>query len=472
MSFDATPHGPDEIPPDRRPSPAEALVPVLGLVCALSTGLLVFDLDPQFPLLWSIVFTGIFGRFWLGYPWSDLSDGMADALRGGMQAVLILFVVYALVATWVAAGTIPSLMYYGLELLSPRVFLPATAIVAGVISFTVGSSLTTAGTVGVAFVGIGSGLGLPAPMTAGAVLSGAYAGDKQSPLSDTTNLAAAVTDTDLYDHVNAMKTGTAVAFGASLLLYAALGLHAGGALPAERIATIRNALTGAYAVTPWTFLPLVVTFGLAIRGVPALPSLVAGQFTGAATAVVVQGVGFTRIWRIAQSGLRPRTGNRMVNDLLRAGGLVDSAWVVTIVVAALALGGLLSRTGVLAVLAAELAERSESAASVIAATLASAVSMNALAAEQHMSIVVPGMTFRGVYEEYGLDSATLSQSVEAAGTTTSALIPWNSGGVFMASTLGVATLQYAPYYFFGLLSPLVALGMAVVGWNVRREPYK
>jgi len=227
----------------------------------------------------------------------------------GLQALLIIFTIYGLIATWVSAGTIPGLMYYGLEILSPTTFLPAAAVVAAVVAFAIGSSWTTVGTLGVAFVGIGAGLGVPAPMTVGAVLSGAYAGDKQSPLSDTTNLAAGVTNTDLYTHIRRMRTGTAVAFGLAVLGFLALGLRASGEIPVGRIADIQGALGGTYAITLLAFIPLVVTFGLALRGYAALPTLVAGVFAGAITTILVQGSGFVAAWNTFMYGTAPESGS-------------------------------------------------------------------------------------------------------------------------------------------------------------------
>ncbi|TVT94939.1 Na+/H+ antiporter NhaC family protein, partial [Haloferax volcanii] len=371
---------------------------------------------------------------------------------------------------WVAAGTIPSLMYYGLDLLTPTIFLPITAVLASIVTFAIGSSWTAAGTLGVSFIGIGAGLGIPAPMTAGAILSGAYMGDKQSPLSDTTNLAAAVTNTDLFDHVNAMRDSSLVAFGIAVVLYAVLGVQASGNIPVGRITEIQGALTGSYAISALTFAPLVVTFGLALYGVPALPTLGAGVFAGALTSVVMQGTAFGAVWSIAQSGTSPSTGMELVDGLLASGGMIGGAWVVTIAIAALSLGGMLERAGILAVLAHHLGRLSRGVASLTGVTAVSAVSMNVLAAEQYISIVVPGITLRNLYEEQGLQSENLSRAIESAGTTTSALIPWNSGALFMAGTLGVGTLEYAPYYFFGLLSPLVLLLMGVTGWQITYQP--
>ncbi|AKU08117.1 MULTISPECIES: arginine/ornithine antiporter ArcD [Haloferax] len=460
----------EELDADERPSLFEALVPVFGMLVFLGVGIVVYGLDPQFPLFWGITFTGLFSRYWLGISWADLYDGITDSLHMGIQVILIMFVVYALIATWVAAGTIPSLMYYGLDLLTPTIFLPITAVLASIVTFAIGSSWTAAGTLGVSFIGIGAGLGIPAPMTAGAILSGAYMGDKQSPLSDTTNLAAAVTNTDLFDHVNAMRDSSLVAFGIAVVLYAVLGVQASGNIPVGRIAEIQGALTGSYAISVLTFAPLIITFGLALYGVPALPALGAGVFAGAITSVVMQGTAFGAVWSIAQSGTSPSTGMELVDGLLASEGMIGGAWVVTIAIAALSLGGMLERAGILAVLAHHLGRLSRGVASLTGVTAVSAVSMNVLAAEQYISIVVPGITLRNLYEEQGLQSENLSRAIESAGTTTSALIPWNSGALFMAGTLGVGTLEYAPYYFFGLLSPLVLLLMGVTGWQITYQP--
>ena len=453
------------------PTLAQALVPALGVVLFLGVGSGLLGLSPHAPLLWSIVLAGLVGRYWLDVGYDGLSDGIENGLEMGLQAVLILFTIYALIATWISAGTIPGLMYYGLGILTPETFLPATALLAAVVAFSIGSSWTTAGTLGVAFAGIGSGLGVPVPMTAGAVLSGAYAGDKQSPLSDTTNLAAAVTDTDLYDHIHGMRLGTAIAFGLSVLLYAGLGLRAGGAIPAGQVAEIRTALAGSYDVGLFVFLPLVVTFALALRGVPALTSLIAGVFAGVGTTVLVQGRSVTDSWNVFLDGTAPETGLELVNNLLASGGLAGSAWTISVVVLALALGGLLGRLGVLTTLAEQLASAVTGQRSLVIGTGASAFLVNFFSAQQYMSIVVPGMTLRELFEEYDLDSAALSRAIESVGTPTGALLPWHAGGVFMAGVFGLeSSLAYAPYYFFAFLSPAVLVALTVVGVGLSAGP--
>jgi len=408
-----------------------------------------------------IAFVGAFGLR-LGYDWDGVYDAAEGGLRMGMQAILILFVIYGLIATWTSAGTIPGLMYYGLGLLSPQVFLPVTAVLAAVVAFAIGSSWTTVGTLGVAFIGIGSGLGVSAPMTAGALVSGAYAGDKQSPLSDTTNLAAAVTNTDLYDHINAMRLGTAVALGLSVVGYAVLGAFAVTGSGGDT-AAITEPLASTYALGPLVFLPLVVTFGLAIRGYPALPALIAGVFAGAGTTVLAQGRSFTAAWDAFLNGTAPETGSELVNGLLTTGGLAGSGWTIAVVVAALALGGLLEGTDVLAVVADRLTDVVWSRNSLVIGTGASALLTNAFTAQQYMSIVVPGLTLRNLYDEYGLASDDLSQAIESAGTPTGALFPWHAGAVYMSAVFGVGTLAYAPYYFFAFLSPLILFATTLFG---------
>ncbi|SEW20625.1 arginine/ornithine antiporter ArcD [Halobacterium jilantaiense] len=469
-----TPLAYEDIDEAHRPSLREALVPVLAVVLSLGVGSGYLGLAPHAPLLWSIAFTGLFARYRLGYDWDSVYDAAAAGLRMGLQAILILFVIYGLIATWISAGTIPGLMYYGLGALTPAVFLPATAVLSAIVAFAIGSSWTTVGTLGVAFVGIGNGLGIPIAMTAGAIVSGAYAGDKQSPLSDTTNLAAAVTNTNLYDHIKGMRVGTAIAFGLSVLAYAVLGVYfvEGGA---TNVAAISGPLADSYALGPLVFLPLVVTFGLALRGYPALPSLVAGVFAGALTTAVVQGVGFTAAWDIFLNGTEPATGSEAVNRLLNADGLAGSAWTISVVVAALSLGGLLERTGVLPTLTHHLTQAIWSPGSLVAGTGVAAIATNAFSAQQYMSIVIPGVSLRNLYDEYGLNERDLSRAVEAAGTPTGPFFPWHAGAVYMTGILYInqpaaISWWWAPYYFFGILSPLVLFAMAFSGHGFDQTP--
>ncbi|MCF2164971.1 MULTISPECIES: Na+/H+ antiporter NhaC family protein [Halobacterium] len=466
---DFEPKSYEDFDPEQRPSLGEALLPIAGMITFLAIGIVYLDLGAQMPLLWGIAFIGLIARYSWGYSWDELFDGISNSIVMGLGAIFILFIIYMLISSLVDAGTIPFIMYWGLDLLSPSVFVPITAVLSFVVATAIGSSWTTAGSLGLALVGIGSGLGIPEPLTAGAILSGAYMGDKQSPLSDTTLLASGVSNVDLWDHVRGMFPNTIIVGVISLALYTVLGLttETGGAAGAVgRVAEIQGALAGSYELSVLVLLPLVITFGLAIAGYPALPSLGAGVFSGAAVSILVQGRGFAEAWQIIYSGTDPSTSVDLVTALLQTGGLEGSIGVVTIVFGALSIGGLLEATGVLAVLARNTAK---AVGSIGGATLATAVGplmMNVLTADQYMSIVVPGMTFRDLNDEYDLDGTSLSRTLEETGTVSEPMIPWNSGGVFMSATLGVPVLSYLPYYFVGILSPILVVIMGFTGWKM------
>lgn len=456
----------EDIAADDRPSLTEALVPIIAMILFLSIGIVLLDLGTQIPLIWAIIFTGLFVRYKMGYSWDELYEGISKNVMMGLQVIFIIFTIYGLISSLILAGTIPALMYYGLELLTPAVFLPLAAILSATVALAIGSSWTAAGTIGVALMAIGSALGFSEPVIAGAVLSGAYTGDKQSPLSDSTNLAAAISNTDLYEHVNAMRTGTLIAFGLSVVLYTVLGLEVSGSVPVGQVSTIQNTITSSYSITPLVFLPLLFTFGLALYGTPPLPSLGGGIFASVLTAVALQDTGFSDAWLTLLSGTDPKTELEVVNSLLRSDGMSGASGLVIIILAALTIGGMFERTGILAVLTYHLRRLIHDVASLTFVTAATSVMLNVVAATPYMAIVVPGMSYRNLYQEQGLESKNLSRAIDAAGSTTGALIPWNSTAVFVSGVLGVPTLSYAPYYFFGFLSPIILLLMGMTGWQI------
>ncbi|AFZ71939.1 arginine/ornithine antiporter ArcD [Natronobacterium gregoryi] len=466
---DFEPKSYEDFDPERRPSLGEALLPIIGMIAFLAFGIIYLGLDAQMPLLWGIAFIGLIARYHWGYSWDEMFDGITNSIVMGMGAIFILFVIYMLIASWIDAGTIPYIMYWGLEVLTPAVFLPLAAILSFVIAFAVGSSWTTAGSLGIALVGIGAGLGVPEAATAGAILSGVYMGDKQSPLSDTTLLASGVSNVDLWDHVRGMAPNTIIIGTISVVLYAVIGLMADTGTAegaAGDVAEIQGALAGTYELSFIVLIPLIITFGLALTGYPALPALGAGVFAGAGISVLVQGRGFGEAWEIIHFGTAPETGVELVNELLATGGLDGSIWVITIVFGALSIGGLLEVTGVLAVLAHNTAKAVRGIGTATLATAVGPIAMNILTADQYMSIVVPGMTFRDLHDEYDLDGTTLSRTLEETGTVSEAMIPWNSGGVFMAAALGVPVVSYLPYFFVGLLSPILVVLMGFTGWKM------
>jgi Na+:H+ antiporter, NhaC family len=380
-------------------------------------------------------------------------------------------VVGMLIGTWIAGGIVPMFIVYGLELISPRHFLVAACVICCVVSLATGSSWTTAGTVGIALIGIGQGLGLPLAWTAGAIISGAYFGDKMSPLSDTTNLAPAVAGAGLFEHVRHMVATTAPSLVIALMLYGWMG-HQHGAAAADLTAvrSIALGLQAKFAITPWLLVPPAVVFALVLARVPALPALFVGVLLGGACAGVFQGRRLGEVLTTAYGGFKAETGVAAVDTLLTRGGMESMYATIAIILCAMCFGGVMEKSGMLGVLAAAVLRRARGAGGLIAATLGTAVGVNVLAPDQYLSLVVPGRMYRNAYRDAGLHPKNLSRALEDAGTLTSPLVPWNSCEAYMHATLGVFPFAYLPFAFFNLINPLVSLLYGYLGWTITRLP--
>jgi NhaC family Na+:H+ antiporter len=372
----------------------------------------------------------------------------------------------------VQCGTVGAMVSYGLLVLQPSFFLPAACVLCSIVSLSIGSSWTTAATVGVALMGIGAAIGVPPPMTAGAVLSGSYFGDKMSPLSDTTNLAPGIAGAQLFEHIQAMLYTTIPAWLIALVIYGVMGLFLGtdttGYSP-EGIETLRAALHQAQHISPWLFLPPVLVIALALFRVPAVPALLAATVLGGVMAALFQGEGLGSILVVSYSGYEIETGNTAVDELLNRGGMASMLDTVALVLAATAFGGIMERAGFVQVLLEALMKRVRSVGGLITATIVSCVGVNGLLCEQYLAIVLPGRMYLDSYPKFGLQPRMLSRTIEDGGTVTSCLFPWNSGGAFMAATLGVATFAYVPFAFLNLLVPVIAIAYAWTGTFILRE---
>jgi NhaC family Na+:H+ antiporter len=454
-----------------RPTPLWlALLPVLFLVACLFVQIRVFEGPPHLPLiLASIVAAGV--ASFLGHPWKEIEEGIAEGIAIALRAILILMVVGILIGTWIASGIVPVLIDYGLRLLSPGYFLLAACLVCSIVSTATGSSWTTAGTVGVALIGVGAGLGVSPAMTAGAIVSGAYFGDKMSPLSDTTNLAPAVAGSELFEHIGYMAYTTLPALFLALVLYAALGWSApGGSIDGSQVAAIREVLGQHFVLSPVLLLaPALVIVVVALR-VPALPALVGGAILGGLLALWVQGASVQQVLQVAQQGYEADTGSAMVDELLTRGGLESMMGTVALVLCALTFGGIMERTGSLQALAAAILKLAHSTGSLVLATVASCIGTNVIAPDQYLSIIVPGRMYRETYEKRRLEPRLLSRTLEDAGTLSSPLVPWNTCGAFMSTALTVSATAYLPYAFLNLLTPLIALAIAFSGFRIVRLP--
>ena len=450
----------------------EALIPVVALVVMIRVSLVNLEGTAHIPLLLSAAIACLIGRR-LGHRWHDIEQGILGGIVLGLKAILILLVIGTLIGTWIAGGIVPILIYHGLALLSPSFFLVAACVICCIVSIATGSSWTTAGTVGIALMGVGQGLEVPLPMIAGAIVSGAYFGDKMSPLSDTTNLAPAVAGAELFEHIRYMLFTTVPSLCIALVIYAVLGWAGeSGSTGSNNVSLIREALENHFNLNPILLLPPLLVILMVMFRLPALPALFGGALLGGILAGVIQGASLKSIVAAAQSGYVATTGHESVDTLLSRGGLDSMLPTVSLILAALTFGGAMERTGLLTTLAAAILQMARGTGRLVTATVVTCLGMNILAPDQYLSIIVSGRMYREAYREQGLHPKLLSRTLEDSGTLSSPLVPWNTCGAFMSTTLGVNALAYLPYAFLNLLNPIVAIAFAFAGWRIAtlRDP--
>ena len=444
------------------------LIPVVFLIIALSVTVGVFKLTPHIPLIAAAAVAACVAVFHK-HPWKEVQDGMVHGIMLAMSAILILMVVGTMIGTWILGGVVPSMIYYGLKVLSPAIFLVATLIVCSIVSLGTGSSWSTAGTVGVALIGVGQGLGIPVSMVAGAIISGAYFGDKMSPLSDTTNLAPAVAGTDLFSHIRHMVYTTAPGYVLCIILYGWLGARfSGGVLEAGKVETILSTLKSNFFMHPILLLAPLFVIVMVVKKIPPLPALLAGTLLGGIFAMIAQSSSLAEVISSAHSGFVSQTGVEIVDELLTRGGLKSMMDTVALIICALSFGGIMEKTGMLEVLARALLKRVRRTGSLVATTIFSSIGMNIIASDQYMAIVIPGRMYKKAFDAQGLHPKNLSRCLEDAGTLSSPLIPWNSCGAFMHATLGVSPLLYLPYAFLNLANPIVSIFYGYTGITMEK----
>lgn len=450
-----------------RPTLFMAILPIALTIVLLMVQLFVFDdFTPHIPLVLGIVITGILAWKW-GFRWFHMEAGIYHVASVGLPSIAILMTVGMIIGVWILSGTVPLLIYYGLAILSPGIFLFAACIICAIISLATGTSWGTVGTVGLALVGIGEGLGIPIYLSGGAVVSGAFFGDKMSPLSDTTNLAPAVCGTDLWSHIRAMIATTGPAMAIALILYAVIGMgYAGGDLASETVELISMKLQETFYLSWWLLLPPAVVVVLAVKRFPALPSIFTGVVLGGIVAIVAQGSSLHDVFNAMQNGYTSQTGIETVDKLLSKGGIQSMTWIITLVLIALGFGGILERTRCLEVVLENILKIAKGRLGLITASTGAAVGTNVITGDVYLSLALPGRMFAPAFRGMGLSTTNLSRSIEDGGTLISPLIPWNVGGAFVAGTLGIPTLIYAPFAFACWLSPLIGLLWAATGWFV------
>lgn len=472
----------------KQPSYLQALIPLLALIVMLASSVYLFGEDSsygpnQIALLVAAAIATVIG-FQNGFGWKTIEEGITNGIAVALGAILIILMVGSLIGTWLLAGIVPTMIYYGLELLSPTWFYAASCIICAIVAISIGSSWTTAATIGVALIGVATGMGLSVEITAGAVVSGAYFGDKMSPLSDTTNLAPAVSGTDLFTHIRYMTLTAIPAFLLSVVLFTLLGLRASSSANMDSLQQMQQELTELFNITPMVLIPLLVLFLLAVFKKPALPTIFIGAILGGIWALIFQqdiiasimtpdrGHGVIAaievVWIALAEGISIEASSDDLTSLVSGGGMAGMTNTVWLIISAMTFGAVMETTGLLQKLIRGILKLVKTTGSLILSTVLTGFGTNVLTADQYMAIVLPGRMFRKAYQDHDLDPRVLSRSLESSGTVTSALIPWNTCGAYMFSVLGVYPLAYAPFAFFLLLVPALTIAYGYTNFKIIR----
>ena len=479
-----------------RPKLWQAFAPILALIILLAVNVYFFSDNAsygpnQIALTLAAAVAAIFGMQ-VGYTWKDMEAGIIKSISSAMQAILILLIIGALAGTWLISGIIPSMIYYGVQFMSPTFFLVSACIISAIVALSTGSSWSTIATIGVALLGIGQAFDIHVGLTAGAIISGAYFGDKMSPLSDTTNLAPAMAGTDLFTHIRHMVYTTVPSIIISMIIFALIGLFSNSGSNPEETALMVKALESKFYISPILFIvPLLVGFAI-YKKMPALPALLLGALLGGLFAVIFQpeivkeiagntGNYFEASYKAVLISIYdsikvpvsiPESAavEQSVNDLLKAKGMVGMLTVIWLIISAMMFGGVMEACGFLHRITEGIIRMAQSTGSLIASTVGTCVFFNITASDQFLAIVVPGRMYADTYRDRNLAPENLSRVLEDSGTVTSVLIPWNTCGAAQAGALGVATMVYAPFCFFNILSPIISV---IYGYlNIKINPLK
>jgi NhaC family Na+:H+ antiporter len=462
----------------------EAIVPVAALVILVGLSYYLFGdagaAGPNQVAMIAATMIGVFVAWRRGHSLQSLNVAAVQSVSSGIGAIFILFAVGALIGTWAMSGTLVAMVYYGLQILNPNYFYFTTAIVCAVIASCIGSSWTTAGTIGIGFMGIALNMGLDPAVTAAAIISGAYFGDTTSPLSDSTNLASGTAGVGLYEHIRETVFSSAIALALSLTVFWALG-QPGDFDATDKILAIREL----FPMSPLLFIPLVLVAALAWMKFPPFTTIFIGALAGGVVAgfgspdrVIAYAEGqnllpilaiIKGIWLALAEGYEADTGNAAIDQLVTRGGMASMLNTIWLVITALAFGGVVEKAGVLDRLIQPLVSRIKSSGSLIATMVGSVAGANLVTADQYIAIVLPARMFKSTFASLGYAPVVLSRAVGATATPTSALIPWNSCGAYMAATLGVGTLHYAPYAVFSIVSPLIVVALAFLNIRMPRQ---
>jgi Na+:H+ antiporter, NhaC family len=474
-----------------------ALSPILFLIVLLSFNVVMYDNtiggSNQLALLFSGALAAIIGIYY-GSKWKDIMEGIGNSIKSIVPAIIMLLLIGSLAGTWLISGVIPTMIYYGLQILNPTIFLFATAIITAIVSLATGSSWSTIATIGIALLGIGTAIGLPVGLIGGAIISGAYFGDKMSPLSETTNMAAAISGVDLFDHIKYMMYTTVPSFIITLILFLGIGFYFTTDISSEQIEKALGVISTKFVISPWLFLVPIAVIAMIIKKVAAIPALFFGTLLGGVFAILFQpeivvevsGASINSISSYYMGVINAMIGdvnfttvNASINDifnvaeadrsdLLKSGGMYGMLNTLLLIFCAMTFSGAIESTGLLSRMAEPIIKYAQNTGSLIATTACTCIFFNITTSDQYMSIIVPGRMFADTYKEKGLAPENLSRTLEDSGTVTSVLIPWNSCGAAQSAVLGVATLAYLPFCFFNLISPLMTIAYGYFGIKIKK----
>ncbi|MBN2796704.1 MAG: Na+/H+ antiporter NhaC [Clostridia bacterium] len=454
------------------------MVPVLFLVACLVFVLRAGLEEAHIALFMSAIFAAVFAIVVLKYSWVEIEEGIVDIIKMSMGAIIILMIIGMVIGTWIASGVVPTMIYFGLKILSPSIFLVATLLICSIVSLATGSSWTTAATVGLALMGVGMGLGLEVPMIGGAIISGSYFGDKMSPLSDTTNLAPAVSGAKLFDHIKHMFYTTVPSYTIAIIVFLILGMNAADkAIDQSAIDGLLAALDASFNINPLLLLIPVIVIGAVVMKVPAIPGLFGGAVLGGLAMIVFQDMTLTDMFQAMQNGVSAdpdawaviiTTENETIAELISSGGLQSMMWTVSLILSAMVFGGVMERTGMLRAIAQGILSVLKGRGGLVASTVLTAIAMNVIAGDQYLAIVIPGRMYKESYDEMGLAPKNLSRALEDSATLTSPLIPWNTCGAFMMGALGLAPWTYVPYCVLNLMNPIISIIYGYTGFSMHK----
>lgn len=469
------------------PTIIQSLIPIIFLIILLIINVSIFgddSLDGSIQIvliLSSAVAASI--AFNLGFTWKEIQSGILKSINSSMASILILFLVGSLAGSWLLSGIVPAFIYYGIQILNAKIFLFAACAICIVVSMATGSSWTTSATIGIALIGIGRALDISDGLVAGAILSGAYFGDKMSPLSDTTNLAPAMAGSDLISHIKYLSLTTVPSIIISLVIFIVLGFNISDSIGLNNAEVISSTIKEKFYISPVLFIVPLTVIILIYKKIKAVPALFVGVILGSVFALIFQSGlvldvsnSETNTWKALFSGtmislygsISINTSNPLVTDLLSSSGMFGMLDTIWLVICAMIFGGVMEKAGFLKQITSIILNKIKSSGSLISSTAGTCIFFNLTASDQYLSIVVPGKMYSSIYKEKGLAPENLSRTLEDGGTVTSVLVPWNTCGAYHASVLNVATLTYLPFCFFNLISPIMTILFVYLKIKIKR----